>query len=918
MSMPPTGTVTFLFTDVVGSTHRWDAEPETMKQALVRHDAIVREAIERHGGHIFKTVGDAFHAAFATPGAALNAAVAAQRTLAEGEWGGAVRMALHTGVADERDDDYFGPTLNRVARLRDAAHGGQILLSAVTAGLVRGQVPDGIELRDLGTHRLRDISEPEQVYQAAVWGLPADFPPLRTDDEPRSVLPRPLTSFVGRERELEEVARLLERARLVTLTGPGGTGKTRLALAVAERVRDRYPDGVWFVDLSAIAEPGLVASAIAQVLGVREGEGQSLASVLTARLRERQVLLVLDNFEQVVEAASLVGELLTETPRLTLLATSRVVLRLSGEHVYPVAPLAVPDPNAPAAVIATAPAVTLFVERARQARPDFALTNANAAAVAEICARLDGLPLAIELAAARIRLLSPVAIRHRLGERLALLTGGSRDLPQRQQTLRDALRWSYDLLPDAEQMLFRRLSVFAGGWTRESAAAICRARSDPDIDLLDGLALLADKSLVRQQDWSNDDPRFTMLETIREFGLEQLGASGEADACLERHAAYFLALAERAEPDLFLVDHPTPTLKRMEQDHANLRAALDWAIRCGERDLAVRLAAALGGYWFSGGYLSEGRHRLEAAVAETIGRPSLARAQALYVLGRIGGFQEGYARWVWAFEESRDLYRQFGDLAGVARCLNSLGRVLLDRGDVTQAMTLFRESLALFREGGNRAGMAWSLSLLGDAAQAQGELERAADLVEESLALQRSVGDPSGIANALAHLGMVRQAQRDDAQAAQLFEQSLALYRAAEDRTGLAGTLLRLGTLLSDRGDLDRAAPLLAESLTLSRKLGTPLNVAHCLLRFSELAGRLDRPAQAALLLGAGKALLAKCGTPLPVRFRGRYARALNLLRAKLGEDAFTGAYEAGRALSLDDAVALALEQIDTESPSDT
>src|SRR5215210_2521886 len=538
MPSPPTGTVTFLFTDIEGSTRMWEKDPEAMGSTVARHDEVLRGAIEANEGHVFKTVGDAFCAAFPTAPDALEAAISAQRLLHAGgqdeESRLRVRMALHTGAAEERGGDYFGPPLNRVARLLSVGHGGQVLLSSPAQELVRDQLPTGADLRDLGEHRLKDLIRPERVFQLTAPVLPEDFPALRTLDARPNNLPVQPTPLVGREKEVGTVRErlLAPETRLLTLTGPGGTGKTRLALQVAAEALEDFEDGAFFVALAAIADPALVAPAIAGSLGVLDSGERPLIEGLKDHLRDRQPLLLLDNFEQVLEASSLVGELLSSCPELKVLATSRISLRLYGEREYPVPPLALPDPGhlPPLERLTQYEAVRLFVERAQDAKPDFSVTNENAPAVAEICARLDGLPLAIELAAARAKILSPQAMLSRLSNRLKLLKGGARDLPERQQTLRGAIDWSHDLLEEDERTLFARLSVFVGGCTVESAEEVCDPEGDLLVEVLDGLASLVDKSLLRQREEKGSGaPRFFMLGTIREYATEKLEERGKAE-----------------------------------------------------------------------------------------------------------------------------------------------------------------------------------------------------------------------------------------------------------------------------------------------------------------------------------------------------------------------------------------------------
>jgi predicted ATPase len=573
-----------------------------MPGALARHDALVCQAIATHHGVVFKTTGDGVHAALESAPDALAAALAAQRALQTEAWAPPgplrARMALHTGVAEERDGDYFGPALNRMARLLATGHGGQILVSRATHELVCDHLPPDVALRDLGVHYLKDLARPEHIFQLIAADLPTDFPPLETLDRHPNNLPVQPTPLIGRDAEVASLCSLLRRSDvcLVTLSGPGGVGKTRLALQVAAELLDDFDDGAYFVDLAPIGEVALVAPTIAQTLGVRETGNRRLLDSLKDYLREKQVLLVLDNFEHVVAAAPVVAEVLAAAPRLSVLVTSRVALHLRGEKEVVASPLALPDPQRlpPLAVLSQYAAVELFIERALDVQPNFAVTNENAPAVAEVCYRLDGLPLAIELAAARIKLFAPQTLLARLEKRLPLLTGGARDLPTRQQTLRNTIDWSYELLNAGEQTLFRRLAVFVGGCTLEAAQVICNVEGELAWDVVDGLAALLDQSLVQQGDGPDGEPRFTMLETIREYALEQLEAHSEADAVRRRHAEYYLALAETAQPQFQRAERYRWS-ERTESEHYNLRAALAWALEGGDVEIGGRLAVALAG-----------------------------------------------------------------------------------------------------------------------------------------------------------------------------------------------------------------------------------------------------------------------------------------------------------------------------------
>ena len=724
----PTGTITFLFTDVEASTARWEQHPAWMAAAHARHEAILRAAIAAHGGWAYKQIGDAFQAAFQTAPAACAAAVAAQRALAAEPWGApgplTVRMALHTGTAEERADDYVGPLLNRVARLMAAGHGGQILLTATTCELVRDHLDDGVALRDLGERRLKDLARPEHVWQVVADGLSAEFPPLKTLDARPNNLPAQPNAFIGREPRIADALALLRRAdvRLLTLTGPGGTGKTRLALQIAADLLDDYPDGCWFVDLAPLTDPTLVIPTIAQVLGVKDQGARPLLDSLRDFLRAKHLLLVLDNFEQVVDAAPDVAALLVTSPQLAVLVTSRIALRLRGEHEYAVPPLALPDPHhlPPLDRLSQYEAVRLFIDRAVAVQADFAVTNATAPAVAEICVRLDGLPLAIELAAARTRLLPPEALLARLDQRLKLLTGGPRDLPARQQTLRAAIGWSYALLDLAAQQLFRRLAVFQGGCTLEAVSEVCNFDGQLPVDVLDGVETLLSSSLLQQRSGADGGARYGMLETIHEFARERLQETAEVNALRRAHARYFVHLAEGAAPRL--TSHGQRAwLDQLAGEQDNVRAALGWAAAQAAAhpsatesaegvELGLRLAGAYAGFWEQRGPFAEGRSHLEVALAqaERAGGARLSeldrfRIRARTSAGALAKSQSDYDAAVAHLDTALALAQEVGDRRG--RALALLSRVGTPDGttsSLTMAGALADESLALFREVGDQ------------------------------------------------------------------------------------------------------------------------------------------------------------------------------------------------------------------------
>jgi predicted ATPase/class 3 adenylate cyclase/DNA-binding CsgD family transcriptional regulator len=1032
MAELPSGTVTFLFTDIEGSTRLWERHPQAMPDALTRHDAIMRQAIVEQNGVVYKVIGDAFQAAFPMALAACAAALAAQHALASEAWGvvGAVpvRMALHTCAAVPEDGDYRTGALNRLGRLMGVVHGGQIVLSRTTADLARDTLSPDVTLRDLGEHHLRDL-RPEHIFQLVAPNMPADFPPLKTlDRHPHNLSVQP-TTLIGREQELAAIDALLRRAdvRLVTLTGPGGTGKTRLGVQVAAELLADFKDGVWFVNLAPISDPTLVAATVAQTLGIKEQAGRALSDSLKDYLGEKQLLLLLDNFEQVVEAAPLVSELLASAPGLNVLATSRIPLHLSGEREFAVAPLGLPPrSNAPQRTSGTAggrnnenmtldpalatvaeltqyAAVQLFIERAQAVKADFAVTNVNAPAIAEICHQLDGLPLAIELAAARIKLFPPQALLTRLSSRLRLLTGGARDLPERQQTLRSTIDWSYALLGAGEQALFARLGVFVAGCTLEAVEAVCNADGDLPMDVIDGITALLNQSLLRQVE-VNSEPRFTMLETIREYALEQLEGSGEAKALREWHAQHFVALAEAAEPEL-VGSRQAEWLNRLEGERDNLRTVLAWSltdkniqpslrgsdgsqadqaadrrdpvasspallISAAAAEVGWRLAGVLGRFWELRGPWSDGRMGLAVALARaptTTMRQQAAHAKALNTAGNIARYSMGdltlaracleeslalyralgdkpgiaavlrnMGELAWLdqehvvrialLEQSLALYRELNDKAGIAQLLKDLGNAAWSQGELARATGLLEESLALYRELNNKAGTAVTLTGLGVVARWHGAYARSAALLEQSLGLSRELGDKSNSALTILNMGHNALAQGEYTRAAALLEQSLGLAREVEGRTWIAWALRSLGTVAHRQGDNARAVGLHTQALVLYRELSDQWGIIESLEGLAAAgeqvqqhrttstveAGRFRR---AARLLSAAAALRTHTGYPMSLVDCEDVERAAVAARDALGEPAFAAAWAEGRAMTLEQAIAEALEPLPEVTP---
>ncbi len=846
---PLPGTVTFLFSDIEGSTRLLQQLGDRYATSLEQHQRLMRAAIAAGQGTEIGTEGDSFFVAFATASAAVLAAAAVQRALASAAWIDdapvRVRMGLHTGEALRGGDSYVGIDVHRAARIAAAAHGGQVLVSDATRVLVESSLPEELRFRDLGSHRLKDLSAPERLYQLVVDGLPADFPALMTLDATPNNLPVQLTSFLGREREIGEVRDLLEQRRLVTLTGPGGTGKTRLSLQVAARVAERFPDGVYFVPLSTLSQPELVAASIAHALDLPDRGGRGDRERILDDIARKKLLLVLDNFEQLTAAAPMVGELLTGAPGLSVLATSRETLHVYGEQEYAVPPLPVP-PLDPAGsgppdlhALGQYESVALFIERAMGVKPGFVVTNENAPAVAEICVRLDGLPLAIELAAARIRILTPQAIMRRLGHQLDLLSGGGSDRPERQQTLRGAIAWSYDLLDERDRQLFACLSVFSGGASLESIEEVCGEMLDGDV--LDGVTSLVDKSLVRQR-IVDDEPRFSLLQTIREYALERAEEAGVLERLRRRHADYFARLADEASAVIMGSDKGR-SLDRLELEHDNLRAACDYAIDRADADLALDLTAHLWRFWQMRGYLAEGLDRVKASLA----LPHDASVSESYTRGLEAA--GGLAYWQADMVTARDFYEQAlageqerGDEAGIANALYNLSFVFsvpsaTATQDAARARQLVDEALAIYRRIGDRAGMARALWALSNSAWTANKAELGVGHGTEALSLFRELGDQFMIAWALYTIGMMRLQLRELELASEPLRESLRLFTESKDLSGYALGLDGLAAEAYLTGDVERAARLVGAVRALQKSSGTGLTVGN-----RELVGFTHEP----------------------------------------------------------------------------
>jgi len=865
----PTGTVTFLFTDIEGSTRLVQKLDDRYGDLLAAHCQIMRDSIASAGGTELGTEGDSFFAVFPSASGGMAATVAAQRALAAQRWPDGVdvrvRMGLHTGDGKLGGENYLGLDVHRAARIAAAGHGGQIVLSDTTNALGRQELPPGTSIRELGAHRLKDLANPERLYQLVVPELQSDFPALRTLDARANNLPVQLTSFVGRDEEIAAVGALLDRSRLVTLTGPGGTGKTRLGLQVAAERLTRYADGVFFVELAPVGDPDLVASAIASTLAVREAADRPLRDTLRDWLGDREMLLVLDNFEQVLGAAPLVNDLLSGAPRLRVLVTSRAVLHVHGEQEHPVPPLRIPDaaslPSAES--LSHYEGVTLFVERAMAVRPDFTITPEAAPAIAEIVARLDGLPLAIELAAAKSKLLGPEAILGRLGSRLAFLSGGPRDLPARQQTLRQAIEWSYMLLPPAEQTVLRRLGVFVGGWTLPAFEAVAEP-GELGLDPFEEMASLVDQSLARREEAAHGEPRFSMLETIREFALERLAEAGEFDPLRRRHAEHYLRVAEAEEPEL---TRSPEAGDRVGHDHDNYRAGVAWAIEGGEAEIALRLGYALWRFWQQRGYLREGHDWF----ARILAMPAAQARTAARAKGLTGA--AGIAYW---------------------------------RNDYAAAEAWYIETEAIVRELGDRTSLTDAIYNAAEMAGLRGDMEAAAAKFGEGKAIARELGDDAILAKLLQAEGYMAfmTDQLDEARAP--LEEALALAEKGGERWPLAIGHHTVAQVARLQGRLDDAARHYREAIRHGHELGDEASLTEPLQGLAAVAIATGKAELGVRLLGANAAVRERLGGGPPPEWL-RLGDPLSTAREELGDDAYQRAWDAGLAMSVDDAVAEAL-----------
>jgi predicted ATPase/class 3 adenylate cyclase len=824
----PSGTVTFLFTDIEGSTRLWQEYPQQMKAALLRHDEILKAAIEASGGYVFKTVGDAFHATFDKAIDGLKGAVHAQLAIGAETWDPRtpvkVRMALHTGEAVERDNDYFGPTLNRSARLESIGYGGQILVSLVCAELVRDMLPDDVSLKEMGRRRLKDLTRPEEVYQVVHPELRPDFPPLKSLDLHQHNMPVQPTALIGREAEIAVVRSMLSSPAepIVTLTGPGGMGKTRLALQVGAEVVEHFEHGVFFVDLSSIEDPELMPAAIGQALHLKESGNRPYVAVLSEFLKDRHILLILDNLEQIMASRDQIVTLTGACGGVKVIVTSREALRVRGEKVFNVPPLALPDlrPDERQDIETTSQyeAVRLFIERARAAKQNFRISNNNAPAVAEICVRLDGIPLAIELAAARIRMLSPEAILARLEHSLSLLKGGMNDLPVRQQALRATIDWSYNMLDDEHKRLFRSLTVFKGGFTLDAAESVFTDTPE-DADLFQGIESLVDKSFVFPEETGTGEPRFHLLETMREYGIEKLKERGAFESLRDLHAGYFKSLVAALCPSL-RGRELKGCLDQLDQDYGNIRDALSWLHIQDKSQQALEICGQIWRFWQIRGHLTEGREQTEKALRFGKDQDEQLRALALLGAGNLAKEQGDYKRALAALGTSYRIFNTTGNRENTYRSLHEIGWVQYWMNELDKAQKSYQLGKKLAGESSDDYMVARFDLGIGAVCWRNQQIPQARAHYEGSMSVFRRHDDRQMEAQVLCNLGIIDREEGKLGAAKAQYERAMKILVDIDDQPTLRVVLNNLGDISLMQSDSENARTHYQSLLRLAMKVG--------------------------------------------------------------------------------------------------
>ena len=820
----PTGVVTFLFSDVEGSTKLAQTHPQTMPDALAVHHGLMKQAIDKHCGFIFKTVGDSFCCAFGSPADAVKAAVDAQKAISSAEWKDAVikvRMGIHCGEAVWNGNDYTGyVTLARTQRIMSSACGEQIVTSGIVYSDAADFLPSSVSFRDLGERRLKDLNQPVRLYQVCAEGLRDEFPPLNTLDARPNNLPFQLSRFVGREKEKEDIKDLLKTYPLLTLVGAGGTGKTRLALQAAAEVIDEFEGGIWFVELATVSEPEYVIPEIMSVLGLSPDGKSAPADILKNYLREKEILIILDNCEHVInETAGISQQLLSSCPKLKILASSREALKIGGERTYHLPSMSLPDVRRSydSESLSQFESVQLFIDRSLGVNPKFEITNENIPAVAQLCNDLDGIPLAIELAAARMNVLSVEKILERLSDRFKLLTGGKRTSLPRQQTLKALIDWSYGLLSEDEKLLFGRLSVFQGGWKLEAAEAVCSLGPVDEFEILDLMSNLIDKSLIKSSD-SESEMRYSMLETIRQYSKSVLAGSPEEKVIRQRHFEYFSRQVSESE-EMLTGSGQRECLQMIDADYENIREALRWAI---EEDPVegLRMAVTLGKYWELRGFFSEGYAYLKKGLSGIEETEPLLKARALYLAGFLLTYLASHHEAEGYLQDALSTFRSLNEKKGEVPCLVMLGNVKLVDGNLETMEELTKEGLNKARQLGDKLLIALCLRYLAAGRMYQGNYEESAEMSEECLAIYREFGDGIQIAKIINNIGAIEYLAANYDKAIETWKECLGLRRELGDRHGIAMSLTNLGSAYSMTKDYDTAERYLHQSIELFKELG--------------------------------------------------------------------------------------------------
>ncbi|HEU0295893.1 MAG TPA: tetratricopeptide repeat protein [Anaerolineales bacterium] len=960
MSTLPSGTVTFLFTDIEGSTKLSQQYREAMPALLARHNQILHQAIESHSGYVFQVVGDSFAAAFHFAHDAVNAAVDAQRILQNESWNPApikVRMGIHTGAAqlqiNSNDNPYSGyATIATVQRIMSAGYGGQVLLSGASRELVRDILPADTELLDMGEKHLKDLLRPERIYQLSVAGLPAAFPPLKTLDLFPNNLPVQLTSFVGRENEIAELKQELEAHRLVTLTGSGGTGKTRLSLQVAADLLEKFDHGVWFVELAPLTDPDLIPQTILSTIGISEQPSKTPLEILKEYFHEKNALIVLDNCEHLITAsAQVTNALLNAAPGLKVLASSREALGVKGELSYPVPSLSLPDVKHLPAIeqLSQYEAVRLFIDRALLVAPHFVVDKDNAPFIAQICYRLDGIPLAIELAAARIKMLSVEQISERLDDRFRLLTGGARTALPRQQTLRALIDWSYDLLTENERLLLRRLSVFAGGWTLEAAEEVCvgverDTQSVSPYDILDLLTQLVNKSLVVVMEQSQGrETRYRMLETIRQYAREKMLEAGASETVRDKHLAYFVKLVEQAEPELYR-SNQVFWLNKLDDEIDNLRMAVEWAI-ANDVESGLRIAAIPWRFWLGRTYLQEVDKWLKQLLEQYKATNAL-HAQTLAIHSLCKSRQGDFSETIKLAKQSLEMARTLSDKQTEALSLAFLGVFMVAQGTVGDGTPLLEQALAIYRLLGDKVGQADTAERL---AINNNDMERAIAYTKESLALARELGDLSGMVFRLCWLSRLMFWTGDFISPIVWLEEALSIARQLGNQTSEMDVIHTYGDLSYWQGNYPQAITHFENLIQLSEKIGdhyiilwAHVKMAYAVLRegkiqqaheifresihraqkadliialvfavegLASLQVNQNQPKRAAQFFAWADAMREKIGNHRPPVEQASVERDLVVIRSKVNDEEYARLSIEGSTMTVEQAIALALEE---------